>query len=268
MPLSIAVCIKPVPDSRYYDKITIDPVTKRVNRDGVPTVINTMDKNAIEAALQLREKHGGRVVSFSMAPDNATENLKRVLAMGVDEAFLCSDSLLGGADTWATSYTLFKAMEKAGPMDIVIMGNQTEDGGTAQVPSQLGEWMGVPHLANVAAIDYEDGWITVMAKADRGAIRYRVSLPAVMAVTHDINKPRIPSVMDIMKVSRKPMHVLRARDLDLNPDYIGLKGSPTQAGDIYSPDMSRKCEELSGDSDQVAERVLEELRKAGIRVGQ
>ncbi len=268
MPLNIAVCIKPVPDSEYYDKITIDPVTKRVNRDGIPTVINTMDKNAIEAALQLREKHGGRVVSFSMAPDNAAEILKRVLAMGVDESYLCSDRMLGGADTWATSYTLFKALEKAGPVDIVIMGNQTEDGGTAQVPSQLGEWMGVPHLANVIAFDYEDGCMNVIAKTARGATRYRLSLPAVIAVTRDINKPRIPSVMDVMKVSRKPMHILRAADLDMNPDYIGLKGSPTQAGDIYSPDMSRKSEELCGDSDQVAKRILDELRKAGIGVGQ
>ncbi|TFG85282.1 MAG: electron transfer flavoprotein beta subunit/FixA family protein [Spirochaetales bacterium] len=267
MALTIAVCIKPVPDSEYYNKITIDPVTKRLNRDGIPTVINSMDKNAIEAALRLREKHGGRVLAFSMAPDTAIENLKRVLAMGVDEAYLCSDRVLGGADTWATSYTLYKAIEKTGPVDLVIMGNQTEDGGTAQVPSQLGEWMGVPHLANVIALDYEDGGMVVKTKADRGTIRYSLKLPAVLAVTRDCNEPRIPSVMDILKVGKKPMRILRAQDLDLNPDFIGIKGSPTQAGEIYSPDMSRKSEALVGDPDEIALRILDELRKAGISIG-
>ncbi|MBV1758551.1 MAG: electron transfer flavoprotein subunit beta, partial [Dethiosulfatibacter sp.] len=130
--MNIAVCVKPVPDSEYYDKITIDPKTKRVNREGIPTIINTMDKHAIEAALQLKEKHGGKVTVFTMAPDSAVENLRRVLAMGADEAFLCSDRALGGADTWATSYTLFKAMEKTGPFDLILLGNETEDGGTAQ----------------------------------------------------------------------------------------------------------------------------------------
>jgi electron transfer flavoprotein beta subunit len=267
MSLSIAVCVKPVPDSDHYDKITIDPKTKRVNRDGIPTIINTMDKNAIEAALKLKELHGGKVTVFTMAPDSAVENLRRVLAMGVDEAFLCSDRALGGADTWATSYTLYKAIEKTGAYDIILLGNETEDGGTAQVPSQLGEWMGVPHMTNIITMTYDEDKMTVERKTDDGSIKYRVTLPAVFSVVRETNEPRIPNVMGILKAKNKPLTIFRADDLDLNPAYIGLKGSPTQPGDIFSPDMNRKSELIAGEPDVIAQKIIAEIKKTGVTIG-
>jgi electron transfer flavoprotein beta subunit len=268
MSLSIAVCVKPVPDSDHYDKITIDPKTKRVNRDGIPTIINTMDKNAIEAALKLKEEHGGKVTVFTMAPDSAVENLRRVLAMGVDEAFLCSDRALGGADTWATSYTLYKAIAKAGAYDIVILGNETEDGGTAQVPSQLGEWMAIPHMTNVLNMAYDgEHKMTISRKTDEGSIKYRVALPAVFSVVRETNEPRIPNVMGILKAKNKPLTIFRAEDLDVNPEFIGLKGSPTQPGDIFSPDMSRKSEVISGEPEEIAVKIIAEIKKTGYVIG-
>jgi electron transfer flavoprotein beta subunit len=267
MSLNIAVCVKPVPDSEYYDKITIDPKTKRVNREGIPTIINTMDKHAIEAALQLKEKNGGKVTVFTMAPDSAVENLRRVLAMGVDEAFLCSDRALGGADTWATSYTLYKAIEKTGKYDIILLGNETEDGGTAQVPSQLGEWMSLPHITNVMSINHEGEAVIVERKTDNGRIRYKMALPAVLAVIREINEPRIPNVMGILKAKNKPLTIFRVEDLDVNPDFIGLVGSPTQPGDIFAPDMSRKSEEIAGEPEEIADRIIAEIKKSGVAIG-
>lgn len=267
MSLSIAVCVKPVPDSEHYDKITIDPKTKRVNRDGIATIINTMDKNAVEAALKLKEANGGTVTVFTMAPDTAVENLRRVLAMGADEAFLCSDRALGGADTWATSYTLYKAIEKSGKYDIILLGNETEDGGTAQVPSQLGEWMSIPHLTNIIELAVEDGKAIANKKTDEGSIKYKVSLPAVFSVVRETNEPRIPNVMGILKAKNKPLTIYRADDLDLNPEFIGLKGSPTQPGDIFSPDMSRKSEAIEGEADVIAQKIIAEIKKFGVTIG-
>ncbi|SHJ82527.1 electron transfer flavoprotein beta subunit [Dethiosulfatibacter aminovorans DSM 17477] len=267
MSLEIAVCVKPVPDSEYYDKITIDPKTKRVNREGIPTIINTMDKNAVEAALKLKDRHGGKVTAFTMAPDSAVENIRLVLAMGVDEAILCSDRPLGGADTWATSYTLWKAMEKTGEYDIVILGNETEDGGTAQVPSQLGEWMNVPHVVNVNGLEFDGERMVVDSKTDSGSIKYRVSTPAVFGVTREINEPRIPNVMGILKAKSKPLAIYRADDMDLDPECIGLVGSPTQPGDINAPDMSRKSESITGEPEEIAEKIVSEIKKAGIEIG-
>lgn len=153
MSLNIVVCIKPVPDPQYYDKVSIDPVTKRITREGIPTIINPVDKNGIEAALQLKKSYGGKVTVITMAPPNATENIKEALAMGADEGVLLSDRAFGGADTLATSYTLAKGIEKLGEFDIVFCGTESADGATAQVSSQLGEWLKVPHLWNVFNIE-------------------------------------------------------------------------------------------------------------------
>lgn len=264
MTLNIAVCIKPVPDSEHYNKITIDPKTKRVNREGIDTVINTMDKNAIELALQLKEKHGGKVTGFSMAPDSAVEDLRKALAMGVDEAYLLSDKKLAGSDTLATSYALSKVIEKTGKYDLIILGNETEDGGTAQVPSQLGEWINIPHLTNVKDVRYIDGSIIVETKTEIGEMKYRVKLPALIGVLREINTPRIPNLMGIIKAKNKPITTLRVSDLCIDEGRIGLIGSPTQAGEIFTIDMKRKSQEIKGSYDEIAEKILDLIKKIGI----
>lgn len=264
MTLNIAVCIKPVPDSRYYNKIIIDPKTKCVNRDEIETVINAMDKNAVEAAIKLKEKNGGKITIFSMAPDNAVKNLRKVLAMGADEAYLCSDKALGGSDTLVTSYVLAKAIQKTGNYDVIILGNQSEDGGTAQVPSQLGEWLNIPHFVNVKSLELEVNKIVAETKTENGSIKFKVRLPALFGVIKDINEPRIPNVMGVLKAKNKPLTIFRATDLDLDEGKIGLKGSPTQVGEIFSPDMKRKSQKIEGAIDEIAEKIIEVIKRAGI----
>src|SRR5690554_2370997 len=112
MDLKIVVCLKPIPDPEYYNQITIDPETKRVNRQGIPTVISPIDKHAVEEALKIKEQHGGKVIIMSMAPPDAKETIQEALAMGADEAYLLSDRKFGGADTLATSYVLAQGIEK------------------------------------------------------------------------------------------------------------------------------------------------------------
>ncbi len=267
MALNIAVCVKPVPDSEYYDKITIDPVTKRLTRAGIPTVINELDKNAVEAALSLKDKFGGKVVVFTMAPDNAQENLREVLAMGADEAYLISDRAFGGADTWATSYTMAAAIKKAGKFDLILAGNASADGGTTQVPSQLGEWLEIPHIINVSSLEYDGKVASVAAKAQNGFIHYEVQLPAVFGVTREINTPRLANVMSILKAKKKPITIFRVTDLDVNESFLGLKGSPTQAGGVNVPDMARASELIDGTPEEIADKIIAEIRKAGIQVG-
>jgi electron transfer flavoprotein beta subunit len=264
MGLRIAVCVKPVPDSAFYDRITIDAVTKRVQREGIPTIINTLDKHAIEAALQLKEKHGGEVTIFTMAPDNAADQLRRVLAMGADKAYLLSDRPLGGADTLATSYTLSKAIEMVGDFDLILLGNESEDGGTAQVPSQLGEWLFMPHFSNVDALTFDGKQFEARRKTARGHITYEVMPPAVFAVRREMNTPRIPTVMGIMKSKNKPITIFRTDALALDEHLIGMAGSPTQPGDLFAPDMSRKNERIEDPPEAIAQFIIKELRKQGI----
>jgi len=264
MALNIAVCVKPVPDSKFYDKINIDPVTKTWNRSGIPMVVGDLDKHALEAALTLRDKFQGKVTVFTMAPDYVRDNLVETLGMGADAAYLISDRAFAGADTLATSYTLAAAITKTGPYDIIITGNESDDGSTGQVSAQLGEWLGMPHVMNIISLGYHDGVVELSALTENGTVDYEVVIPAVLGVTRKVNKPRLTSVTGMLKGRTKPLTIFRVSDLPVDLKYIGLHGSPTQPGDINSPKMGRTTEEITGSPEEIADRIIIEIRKAGI----
>jgi len=264
--LNIAVCIKPVPDPDCYDKITIDPVRKTITRAGIPTIINPVDKNAVEAALQLREKHGGKVTVITMAPPNAEESLRELLAMGADEAVLLTDRAFAGADTLATSYALSAGLQKVGPFDLIFTGTETADGATSQVPAQLAEWLDVAHLWNVQEFELEGNTLNVKMGIENGYISYSVQMPALLAVKRSINKPRYTSVMGVMKAKKKPLMVFTAADLDVEQERLGLQGSPTKAGAVFTPSLARKGQQLTGETEEIVEQLVQVLRSAGLHL--
>jgi electron transfer flavoprotein beta subunit len=277
MAYNVAVCVKPVPDPKYYDKVTIDPVKKTITRDGVPTLVNPVDKNAVEAALRLREQYSGLVMVLSMAPPEGREILREVLAMGADRAYLLSDRAFGGADTLATSYTLYHGLKKieaeqAIKFDLVLCGCESADGATAQVSSQLGEWLGWPHLWNVSSFEKapenpEDATFFIKTKLENGHMEWKGRLPLVLGVSRELNKPRFTSVMGIVKAKNKPLTVWGRHDLDMAEDtWLGLTGSPTQAGKIFSPDLRRSGERLSGTAEEITARIVSILKANGIMV--
>lgn len=265
MSYNIAVCIKPVPDPDFYDKITIDPRTKRITRSGIPAVINPADKNAVEAALEIKEKYGGKVTVITMAPPNAEENMREVLAMGADAAYILSDREFGGADTLATSYTLAQGLKKIGPFDIIITGTESADGATTQVPAQLAQWLEIPHLWGVKKIEFiNETELKVRAKIEGGSIEYVIKLPALLAVSREINRPRYTTIMGIKGAKKKPLTIYGVKDIDIDLNNIGLKGSPTQAGAVNVPSIDRKCKKLRGEPDEIADLLIRELTAAGI----
>lgn len=266
MGLSIAVCLKPVPDPAHYDKIKIDPVKKTVVREGIPTILNPCDKHALEAALQLRGPEG-TVTVISMAPPNAEETLREALAMGADAAVLLTDRAFAGADTWATSYTLAAGLKKAGHFDVIFTGTESADGATTQVPAQLAEWLGWPHLWNAVAIEQTgETQLKVKTKAESEWSDYQVSLPCLLAMSRESNKPRLTSLMGVMKAKKKPLTVWCRPDLDVDDAALGMKGSPTQPGAIFEPEMGRKGTLLGGDADEIAVQLIGKLRSAGIAI--
>lgn len=229
-------------------------------------VIGDIDKHAIEAALQLRDKNTGKVAVFTMAPESTRENLIEALAMGADEAFLLSDKAFAGADTLATSHTLAAAIAKTGPWDLIITGNESDDGSTGQVSAQIGEWLGLPHVMNICSLDYSDNAVNIEVMAEDGTIEYRIGLPAVLGVTRKVNKPRIANIMGMLKAKSKPLTIFSAGDIPVDSGHIGLSGSPTQPGDINAPQMNREAVEIKGDTHEIADRIMHELIKAGIRI--
>lgn len=267
--MKIAVCIKSVPDPDYYDQIIIDPETKVLVREGIPTIINIADKHAIEQAVQIREKEGGEITIISMGPPMARQQMLEALAMGGDRAFLVSDRKVAGADTLATSYILSKAVGKTGPYDLILMGNESADGATAHVPSQLGEWLGYSHAANTIAMETEEGSFLITRRMDEGFARFRLEAPAVIGVSQRINQVRLTSAIAILKAKNKPLEVLSADDLgDVDENYVGLAGSPSQNGELQTIDTKKDCIMLEGSEQEAAEQIYAIIApKLGLKGG-
>ena len=265
MALNIAVCIKSVPDPKWYEKITIDIKTKTITRKGIPSIINPVDKNALEAALQLKEQYGGKVTVLCMAPPGAKNELYEAMAMGADEAALLSDLAFAGADTLATSYTLAQGLNKLGKFDLVLTGTESADGATAQVPAQLAEWLKIPHLWNVKEfVLVTEQEIHAKIKMDDAVGEYVIQLPALLAVSREVNKPRYTTAMGVMKARKKTLTILSKNDLELNESLIGQVGSPTWSGDISIPSLARKGQELKGTPEEIVTQLITKLRAAGI----
>ena len=263
--LNIVVCIKPVPDPEHWAKITLDPVTKTLRREGIPSVINPNDKHALEEALRIKEKHGVQVTVVSMAPPMAIDDLREAIAIGADEAILLSDRSFAGADTWATAYVLATGIKKLGEFDVVLCGNQSLDGSTGQVGPEVAEFLGVPHVTHVRKIDFIDrGLIRVESAIEHGHILMEVQTPAVLAVVREINTPRHIPLMRISEAMRKEIKIWTMEDLDVEGDTVGLSGSPTQVADIFMPEMKRRGEILDGEPEKVVKLLVEKLRQQGV----
>lgn len=285
--MRILVCVKPVPDPEKYQDLRIDPDTKRLVREGVPAVVNPTDRNALELALQLRQAFGGTVTVLSMAPASAKDKMTECLAMGADAAYLLSDRAFGGADTYATSYVLAEGVKKIaredleddadgrGGFDLILAGHESADGATSHVPTQLAEWLGLPHVCRVRSLSWEAPEDPAGAQAEElpvlQAVRrsetedlcFEVRLPAVVAVTREINKPRLVSAMGIIKARKKPLTIWGKEDLAPDEGKIGLDGSPTKAGRLITPDMSRASVSLGDDAAAAADQILAIIEKAG-----
>lgn len=266
--MHIVVCIKPVPDPDHYDKVTIEPETKRIMREGIPTVINSVDKCALEKALQLKAEFGGKVTVITMSLPSASIHLKEALAMGADEGILLTDREFAGADTLATSFTLAKSIEKLENVDLVLLGVESADGATGQVSSQLGEWLSHPHLWNVFSMEpLGEKKFKFKTKYENGYKEWEGQLPMVLGLSREIAKPRHISAMGIIKAKNKPITVLGKTDICGEDDkWIGLSGSPTQAGEIKIPDMDRAGRRLEGTTEEIGAQIIDRIRAGGITI--
>ena len=262
-PLDIVVLAKQVPDTH---NVTGDVMTKdgTMNRNALSAIFNPEDLNALEMAVQIRERHGGTVTVITMGPPNAANILRESLWRGADRVILLTDRRFAGADTLATSFALQKAIEKIGRYDLVMAGRQAIDGDTAQVGPQTAEKLGIPQITYAESVlEIADGRITVERALDSGSEIVRCQMPCLLTVVGSANTPRPPSVRRQMalKLAATPgeyaalqkrwpefetvealdaylgAHDLRipvwtADDIGATAETIGLAGSPTQVHKI------------------------------------
>ncbi len=263
--LKIIVCVKAVPDPKQADKIKINPVTKTLTRADIPLVLNPLDKNALEAALQLKEQLEAQVTVLSMGPPDAAKMVKECLALGADQGFLLSDRAFAGADAYATAYTLAAAIKKIGSFDLILCGRASSDGSTEWVGPEIAAFLNAPVVTMVREI-VEQGseWWQLKANLDNGYRLVRVKLPAVLTVTRDLNVPRPLGFSGIIKARKKEITQWGLDDLGLPEDAVGLKGSPTIVSDLASKESKRKVEIITGTREEKAERLIQTLADAGV----
>ncbi|NTW58057.1 MAG: electron transfer flavoprotein subunit beta/FixA family protein [Nitrospirae bacterium] len=260
--MNIIVLVKQVPDT---SEVKINRETNTLIRDGVPSIINPYDRYAIEEALRLREKHGGKVTAVTMGPPQAAEALKEAVSLGVDDVVLLSDRAFAGADTWATSYALSQGIRKVGEYDLVIAGKQAIDGDTAQVGPETADMLGIPFVAYIRKIEQvEDRKMIAERLMDEGYDVVETSLPALITVVKEINEPRVPSLKGKMKAKNLKVTVWTAKDIGADEEKIGLKGSPTQVVRIFPPAPRGQREILSGSIEDQVATVVKKLKEQSL----
>lgn len=231
--MNILVCIKQVVDTA---EITVDSAANVIDISRAPKILNPYDANAIEAAVQLKEAHGGTVTVLTLGTEQSKAVLKEGLSVGADKAVLLNDDLFQDSDSFATSYILASAIRKLGNFDLILCGKQAIDGDCAQVGSQLAEHLGLAQITLVSRIQINDNVIVVNREHDDGKEVIETKLPVVCTVVDTINTPRYATVKSKLAANKAQIDVLTAADLpDLDQSLIGSEGSPTQVIEVYAP---------------------------------
>jgi electron transfer flavoprotein beta subunit len=258
--LNIIVTVKQVPDTA---EVRIDPKTNSLMREGVPSIINPEDRNALEAALVLREAHGGTVTALSMGPPQARAALEEALCMGVDRAILLSDRAFAGSDTLITAFTLSRAIMKIATYDLILAGRQAIDGDTAQVGPQIAGFLDLPQVTYAEGLELKAAGVLIVQRGLEGSTQWvQVKLPALVTVTGSINHPRYPSLYNVAdSCDDAKIKTWAAKDLQLPQAMLGLAASPTTVKKIFEPDRKMKGEMIPGDEREMAAALIGKLKE-------
>lgn len=244
-------------------ELKIDKRTRTLVTQGVPQVISETDKNAIEEAIRLKEKHGGKITAISIGSPQAKEALREALAMGVDEACLLTDPLFEGSDAHATANVLAAAVTKILDYDLILCGAYSEDLFAFQVGPRLAEICNLPQITYAAKMTLEGTKVVVERDLENERQTVEGKLPCLVSVAREINEPRLPTLMAIMAASKKPMNTWAAADLNLSADELGFNGSLVEVLRSTVSIGERKRVMLQGDVNEVAPKLVKSLLQEG-----
>lgn len=262
--MNIIVCIKQVPDT---NEVRIDPVKGTLIREGVPSIINPDDKNALEEALRIKEElEDVKVTVISMGPPQADVALVEAIAMGADEAYLLTDRAVAGSDTWATSTALSAVVRYLGDFDIIFCGRQAIDGDTAQVGPQLAEHLGIPQITYVEDLKIEGKKVIAKRALEDGHFVIEAEMPVLLTAIKELNEPRYPNIRGIYEGFKgDKIKFLSAKEVNADMDNIGLDGSPTNVLKSFTPPTkSKNLEMLEGTSKEKARQLIVRLKEENI----
>ncbi|CAA7601871.1 Electron transfer flavoprotein, beta subunit [Acididesulfobacillus acetoxydans] len=263
--MHFVVCLKQVPDT---SEVRIDPNTNTLMREGVPSIINPYDAHALEEAIRLRDKMGGKVTIVSMGPPQAKEALRKAMSFGADRAILLTDRGFAGSDSLATAYILTVAIQKIHaeePIDIVFTGKEAIDGDTAQTGPGIAQRLGFPQLTyGIRVREIDNTSVTVERKTEGGREVAKALLPALITVEKEMNELRYATLPDMMKAAVYEPEMWDAKSLPYDTAEMGLKGSPTSVSRIFPPPGRSGGERIDATTDpkgavaNLVEKVFQE----------
>lgn len=261
--MNIIVCLKQVPDT---EAVKLNPETNTLVRDGVENIMNPFDRQALEAALMLKDKEGAKVTVLTMGLPQATDILKEAIAMGADEGILLSDRALAGSDTLATSMALAAAVKHIGDYDLVMCGKQAVDGDTAQVGPEMAEHLGIPQITGALKIDYAGGKFVVVRENESSVQTLACAAPLLVTVTRAEKEPRFASIKGKMKARKAAIPTLTVADLAIDAKLVGLSGSPTKVKKVFTPEVPVVKSEIINeeDIDKAVDMLFDKLVEAKI----
>ena len=261
--MKIIVTAKQVPDT---NEVKIDPVKGTLIRDGVPSILNPDDANALEAALELKDRYEGSTVTVvSMGPNQALTMINECIAMGADDGVLLSSRAFGGADTCATSTTLQYGIQKIGDYDIIFAGRQAIDGDTAQVAPQMAMRLGLPlvtYVQKVVEFNEAEKYIIVERQLEDGHEVVKLPTPCVLTCVKELNTPRYMTVGRILYACENPdlIKIWNEKDIELDPANCGLNASPTKVDKSFTPAPKGKGVMLEGTIQEMSAELVGMLR--------
>ena len=267
MTVNIVVGVKWVPNTTV---VNVDPVTGTLIREGVPSIINPHDLNAVEFALRLKEKNGGAVTALAMSPPAAKGGLEFLVGMGVDRGILVTDRAFAAADTFATSYVLAKAVERLSPVDLVVFGQETIDSSTSHIGAQVSSWLNVPYIYYVTDAEVLEGGRRLRAtrSLEMETDIYDLPLPCTLVVMMKSNAPRPVRLSYKLRAKlENPIETWTNEVLKLDAGLVGLKGSPTLVSkSVPTPSVPRKKQRFDGRQDSAGAAIwlLDCLSKEGV----
>lgn len=266
--MNILVLVKEVPD---MEKVRFDSVRGVVDRSSAPAEINPFDESALEAALELKRKYGAHVTAMTMGPPRAEKTLQDIYARGADECILLTDRAFGGSDTIATSRTLAAAIA-AGDYDLILCGEKSVDGDTAQVGAETAQLLGIPHACYADRIEpVDEGTVRVYIENLCGSRQIRtMTLPALAGVTKNIGKLKLPTVDRKLESLTVTVRKMGLADLPgLSKEDTGFAGSPTKVAGIEVPKaVERESRIFRDDLPAFMDLLEKELTERGVRIGQ
>lgn len=262
--MNIIVCIKQIPDPEVPPtKFKIDPQSNQViPPEGVPPVINPFDEQAIEAALRIKDAHGGKITAITLGPSPARDILRHALAMGADEAIILEDEIFEGSDSFGIALALSKAIEKIGQYDLILCGRQAADWDEGQTGFFVAENLKIPVISLARKVEVTDGKVRVERVLLDGYELIEAPLPALVTISNELGQPRLPTGFGIITATRKKIETWTAQDIGINTTQVGSAASRLKLTKLFIPVRQIKCEFIEGeDAAEAAIRLALKLRE-------